>query len=70
LLAKSGKLLPNPRTISASIAVDNGLVEKFDTHILPLFGQFIAHDVTSASISAGNKGNASRFFQTNQLTLF
>jgi hypothetical protein len=53
MLAKSGALLPNPRKISALIAVDNGLVDKFDTHILALFGQFLAHEMTSASISAG-----------------
>jgi hypothetical protein len=54
-LAKSGRLLPNPRSISAHIGTDNSLVEQFDTHILTLFGQFLAHEMTSASISAGKK---------------
>lgn len=54
--ATSGAPLPNPRVISRMISWDQGQTEKFYTHLLPLFGQFLAHDLTLAPTSTGSRG--------------
>ena len=51
--AKSGRLLPNPRMLSLIYSKD---VQNYDytyTHLLPIFGQFLAHDLTHSSATQG-----------------
>jgi hypothetical protein len=50
----SGKELPNPRLISRRLFTDNLQFDSVWSHMVAPFGQFVAHDITSASISAGN----------------
>ena len=50
-LAVSRNDLPSPRLISTKIQVDSGATEKTWTHILSLFGQFVAHDITSLAFN-------------------
>ena len=52
-LGKSGRALPNPRLISRMLFNENNAFDLTFTHLSALFGQFIAHDVTSASVSTG-----------------
>lgn len=49
----TGQPLPNPREISLNLCTEVPDVEQFYTHILPIFGQFLAHDITSVSVSTG-----------------
>lgn len=52
--AVNGFSLPNPRVISRTMSfIDNGQSENFYTHLTPLFGQFVAHDISNALISTG-----------------
>ena len=53
MFSKSRRPLPNSRFISRSLCVNNNLSEVFYSHILATFGQFLAHDMTSVSISTG-----------------
>lgn len=53
----TNKQLPNPRLISRAIMNDNAQFENFWTHLGTLFGQFIAHDVTSLSATSDKLGN-------------
>lgn len=55
MFSKSGRELPNPRLVSRALADDNGQTETFYTHLLAIFGQFLAHDVTSVAISTGKR---------------
>jgi hypothetical protein len=50
----TGAPLPNPRVISRALSVDNGQFDETFTHLVPMFGQFLAHDVTSAAVSSGS----------------
>jgi hypothetical protein len=52
--SRSGRPLPNPRAISRALFNDIDQKEVFFSHIIALFGQFIGHDITSASIATGN----------------
>jgi hypothetical protein len=52
-LAVSGKELPNPRYVSVSISQPNPRFETNASHLLPLFGQFLAHDITGQSATTG-----------------
>jgi hypothetical protein len=48
--------LPNPRIISrlaSSSAMAAVLQEQFYSHLLPAFGQFLAHDITLAQFATG-----------------
>lgn len=46
--------LPNPRVVSRMVSSSNVLqFENFFSHLLPAFGQFMAHDMTLASFSTG-----------------
>jgi hypothetical protein len=49
----NGGPLPNPRTISRALSVDNAQFDETFTHMVAAFGQFLAHDVTSAAVSSG-----------------
>ena len=53
-LGVSGQELPNPRKVSVSISQPNPRFETKASHLLPLFGQFIAHDITGQSATTGN----------------
>jgi peroxidase len=55
--AKSGNQLPNPRVISRTLFNENFQFESSMTNMLGIYGQFLAHDITSASLSseAGGK---------------
>jgi len=53
----TGRPLPNPRFISRNLCVDNKRSETLYSHILALFGQFTAHDITSVSISTDDQGS-------------
>ena len=54
LRGTSGTPLPNPRVISRVVSTqENGQLEPFFTHLMPLFGQFLAHDITFSQISSG-----------------
>lgn len=53
LRSRSGKFLPNPRTLSLLFAMDQSNYENFYTHLLPIFGQFMAHDLTNSPPSQG-----------------
>jgi peroxidase len=50
--------LPNTRVISRTIQNDNGQFESSWTHLGTLFGQFIAHDLTSLSSTSDSQGVA------------
>jgi hypothetical protein len=63
MFSATGRPLPNPRFISRNLCVDNKRSETLYSHILSLFGQFIAHDITSVSISTGQL-NDFYFFKT------
>ena len=52
---KSGKDLPSPRVVSLKLFKDNFQFDNEYTHIIAFFGQFITHDFTMASVSAGIK---------------
>jgi len=52
----TGLPLPNPREISLGLCTEVPDVEQFYTHILPIFGQFLAHDITSVSVSTEANG--------------
>ena len=52
-LSVSNKSLPNPRLISRTIMNDNGAISKIWTNIFTHFGQFLTHDITALSLSAG-----------------
>lgn len=54
IFSKSRKFLPNARLISRTLCVNNDASEVFYTHILSAFGQFLAHDMSSVSISTGS----------------
>ncbi len=43
----NGGALPNPRKLSAQLCRDNSATDKVWTNLLPLFGQFVAHDLTN-----------------------
>ena len=45
--------LPNPRVISRSISTDRGQTESQVTHLLTLFGQFLAHDFALSNFVPG-----------------
>lgn len=49
----NGDQLPNPRVISRLLFNENFQFDNVITHITPMFGQFLAHDITSASVSSG-----------------
>ena len=49
----SGNPLPNPRTISRTLFNDNSQTDPTFSHMVAAFGQFLAHDITSASLSTG-----------------
>lgn len=51
--AVSGNLLPNPRVISRALFNDNSAVDSSHTHLIATFGQYLAHDITSASLATG-----------------
>lgn len=51
--ASNGAQLQNPRIISRMISLDRGQTENSYTHLLPLFGQFLAHDLTLAQTATG-----------------
>ena len=53
MFAKSKRFLPNARLISRKLCVNNDASEVLYSHILGAFGQFLAHDMTSVSISTG-----------------
>ena len=58
LLASSGKTpLPNARIISLTMSIPQAKqrLENFITHITPIFGQFLAHDVTGTAGIVGKK---------------
>ena len=48
-----GNPLPNPRTISRTMSNENFQTDDRITHIVATFGQFLAHDFTSAAVSSG-----------------
>ena len=52
-LSVSNKSLPNPRLISRTIMNDNSQFEKIWTNIFTHFGQFLTHDITGLSLTAG-----------------
>lgn len=52
----TGRPLPNPRVISKELCGPNNHTEIFYTHFLAIFGQFLAHDIASTSISADSDG--------------
>ena len=54
-LAISGKPLPNVRLVSLAISVPTQFqtLEKMVTHLFPIFGQFLAHDITGTSAITG-----------------
>lgn len=50
----NGSPLPNPRVISRLMSTaDQGQSEAFYTHLMPMFGQFLAHDITFSTITTG-----------------
>jgi hypothetical protein len=51
-----GGSLPNPREISRTLFNENSQFDSTFNHITAIFGQFLAHDVTSASVSTGSDG--------------
>jgi hypothetical protein len=53
MFAKSKKFLPNARFISRNLCVNNDASDNLHSHILSAYGQFLAHDMTSVSISTG-----------------
>ena len=55
ILAASGKPLPNPRIVSLAVSVPSATqrLEKQITHLFAIFGQFLAHDITGTSTTAG-----------------
>ncbi len=55
-LSVSKNPLPNTRVISRTIQNDNGQFESTWTHLGTLFGQFIAHDLTSLSSTSDSFG--------------
>ena len=55
IISKRGNFLPNPRLISRMFKPDNNPSEDTFTHMIAIFGQFITHDMSSASVSTGNQ---------------
>lgn len=53
----TGNPLPNPRVISRALFNDNSALDNSITHIVATFGQFLAHDFTSASLASGKFKN-------------
>ena len=56
-----GKALPNPRKLSLAISLPSSVqrLSKVDlSHLYPIFGQFLAHDIGGTSATTG-------FFSTN-----
>lgn len=51
-----GGPLPNPRVVSRALFDENNSVDNLFTHFTAIFGQFLAHDVTSAAIATGSDG--------------
>lgn len=47
----SGLPLPNPRVLSRFFSMDSFNFESPYTHLLPIFGQFLAHDFTLSPAS-------------------
>jgi hypothetical protein len=45
--AANGAALPNPRALSAKLCPDNSATDKVWTNLLPIFGQFVTHDITN-----------------------
>jgi hypothetical protein len=43
----NGGALPNTRTISLEMCSDDSETDKVWTHMLPIFGQFVTHDITN-----------------------
>ena len=54
-LSRLGSPLPNPRVISRALFAENSQFDTQYSHMLGIFGQFLAHDLTSAAISSGGK---------------
>ncbi len=54
-LAKSGRDLPNPRLVSTTISDPRLRLETNASMLLPMFGQFLAHDMTGQSATTGKK---------------
>ena len=50
LVSKNGNMLPNPRKISIDLFTDDKKLDLRISHITAFFGQFLAHDLTSAPI--------------------
>jgi len=55
--AVNGNPLPNPRVISRLLFNENFEFENSFTHMTASFGQFLAHDITSAAISTDPSGS-------------
>jgi hypothetical protein len=55
MLGVSGKPLPNVRLVSLAISVPvpQQRLENLVTHLFPIFGQFLAHDITGTSAITG-----------------
>lgn len=55
VLGNSGKELPNPRVISLAVSppIANQRLEFNITHLFPIFGQFLTHDISGASAILG-----------------
>jgi hypothetical protein len=53
--AVSGNPLPNPRTLSLSLSppISGQKLTQNTTHLFPLFGQFLTHDIAGASTTTG-----------------
>jgi hypothetical protein len=49
----TGHPLPNPRVISLALSFDNSEQDSKYTHLVAIFGQFLAHDITLAATSSG-----------------
>ena len=52
-LQNQKNFLPNARFISRNPSVSNDASDNLHSHILSAYGQFLAHDMTSVSISTG-----------------
>lgn len=52
----TGSELPNPRIVSRALSNENFLTDDTFTHMTAIFGQFLAHDITSAAVSSDSSG--------------
>jgi hypothetical protein len=53
----NGRSLTNPRVISRVLSNENNLANPFFSHMLPIFGQFVAHDLTRLATTTGYMHN-------------